>query len=648
MAKPRKLRHARPRLAPWAFEIASPRTESSRDRTIARIGGVTAVFALLAYLTWRLAFTLPAGGWNRTVAFTLIAFEALPVFGLVLKAVTLWSIDCTIPAPIGPDTLVPKVAIFIPTYNEPAEVILPTIAAACAIEPAHETWVLDDGDRPWVAEMCRDLGARYVQRTEHAHAKAGNMNHALALLAEEARQAGMEPTEIVAVLDCDHVPMPGFLTNTLGWFDDPEIALVQGPQHFYNHGAFDYDGHTGEQGLFFNVLMAARQHAGVGPFWCGSTSLIRVAAIDEVGGVATETITEDMHTTLKLIRAGWKTAYHRQTIAVGLAPSTPDQYLLQRRRWGMGAMQILVRERLWSAKRWMSWRNYWEYLDGTLFWLEGLATLAAFSVPIAIMMSGAQTSTATPLAFSSAFLAMFAARLWGAKRLLRGHIRWTTAFALRTLRIPVGMACAWWLLTRDSLEFVVTPKGGSDARRIGRAPIVLPVLASIAFGICAYAAAGVAGWVPWHTSAESTVASGLWLALAGSVILFGMARIRAERFATSRRRAHRFAVDTVVSLDGVNGEVVDVSTNGIAARFPAGTVLPTGLASLELPGCATLKMEQVRSSTGTETDGLISLRISDGDWESHAALALWLFQTPSGAVSSVPDGIPLVALTARA
>ena len=63
---------------------------------------------------------------------------------------------------------------------------------------------------------------------------------------------------------------------------------------------------------------------------------------------------------------------------------TPDQYLVQRRRWGMGAMQILVRERLWAAKRWMSWRNFHEYLNGTLWWLEGIATLVAFLVPIAV------------------------------------------------------------------------------------------------------------------------------------------------------------------------------------------------------------------------------------------------------------------------
>ena len=76
-----------------------------------------------------------------------------------------------------------------------------------------------------------------------------------------------------------------------------------------------------------------------------------IAALREIGGISTETIVEDMHTTLGLIRAGWKTVYHHQTLALGLAPATPEQYLLQRRRWGMGSMQVLAHERLWAAKR---------------------------------------------------------------------------------------------------------------------------------------------------------------------------------------------------------------------------------------------------------------------------------------------------------
>ena len=606
------------------------------------MGGLASVLALLIYLTWRVTATLPSAGWNRNVAWTLVVFEAMPLIGLVAKAVTLWDIDSAAPPPLSalpPDL---RVAVFIPTYNEPVEVLAPTVAAACALEPDHQTWVLDDGDRPWVAEMCAAWGARYVCRPVHDHAKAGNMNHSLGILADEDA-TGTGGADVVAVLDCDHVPLPHFLTATLGWFADDRTALVQGPQAFYNAGAFDDDGYSGEQGLFFNVMMPARNHAGAGPFWCGSTSLLRVSAIADVGGVATDTITEDMHTTLKLIRRGWQTVYHHQTLAVGLAPSTPDQYLLQRRRWGMGAMQILTHERLWAAKRWMSWRNFYEYLTGTLWWLEGIATLIAFVLPIAVMLSGAETSTAGPLAFGAAFIAMFGVRLWGARRLMRNQIHWPTAFALRVFRIPIGMACLWWLVSRKTLDFEVTPKGGAHDRHRGRAPTILWALSAMVIGVLGYAGAGLAGWVPWRANAASTTASGVWLALAGLVLLLGARRISAAEYATSRRNAYRVEIPTDVVVDNFTGSLVDVSVGGAAVRFRPGMLPESGLVSVELPGAEQMKMEMVRLGSSADVEQFASLKLSWGDWQGYRVMSLWMFHTPAGAVPQLPVGVPVVA-----
>lgn len=609
---------------------------------MAHIGGIAAIGSLVLYLTWRLAFTLPAGGWNLTVALILVTFEALPLGGLILKAITLWNIDSQAPPPVTQAPLDQKVAVLIPTYNEPVEVLAPTIAAACALEPTHETWVLDDGDRSWVADMCAAFGARYVSRPHHDHAKAGNMNHALDLMVAE-EEAGKDRIDIIAVLDCDHVPLPTFLTSTLGWFADEEIALVQGPQAFYNSGAFDDDGISGEQGMFFNVLMPARNSAGAGPFWCGSTSLLRVRALRDVGGVATETITEDMHTTLKLIRVGWKTVYHHQTLAVGLAPATADQYLLQRRRWGMGAMQILTHERLWAAKSWMSWRNFHEYLNGTLWWLEGIATLVAFLIPMLVMISGAQTSTAGPLEFLAAFLAMFCTRLWGSKRLMRHQIHWPTAFALRIFRVPVGLACLWWLVSRQSLEFQVTPKGANDARLRGRTPQVLNVLVIVVAAVILYAAAGLAGWVPWATSPGSTVAAGAWLVLAGVVLVLGTRRIRASEYATSRRNAHRIAVKAPVIIGGIQGELLDISMGGAAVSFAPGVLREGDRVQLALPGAKPLALDVMRVWDGDAGSETASLRAADGDWATYRALSLWIFHTPNNAIPGFPDGVPAAA-----
>lgn len=637
--------------AGWADLLGPPGPEEPRSRRTARVGGIVALVAVLTYLTWRIGFTLPAPGPNLVAALALVTFEALPLLGMVARLATIWNIDSA--APPSPTTAgepVPdlQVAVLIPTYDEPAEVIAPTIAAACALDPVHQTWVLDDGDRPWVAEICRTYGARYVCRPVHDHAKAGNLNHALDLMEAEAT-AGATPIDVIAVLDCDHVPLPTFLTATLGWFADPEIALVQGPQSFYNAGAFDDDGVNGEQGLFFNVLMAARNHRRAGPFWCGSTALVRTEALRQIGGVATDTIVEDMHTTLRLLREGWQTVYHHQTLAVGLAPATAEQYLVQRRRWGMGAMQVLSRERLWAAKRWLSWRNYYEYLGGTLWWLEGAATLAVLMVPVTLLVTGAQTSTASPLAFASVFLLAFAARLWGAKRLYRHQLSWTNALALRILRIPVGISCVWWLLTRRTLEFQVTPKEATASRVRSRVPRILVVLVVVLAALVVYAALGLAGLVPWRSSPGATLASGAWLVIAAIAVTLGTLRIRAAEFASSRRNAHRFAVPTRVLLDGRVVELADISAGGLRVRLPASVEPAPACVEITLPGAAPVVLDWVRSTPEPDSSQhLVSLRVAPGDWAAMGTLSRWIFHTPAGAVAGLPAGVPAAAVTAPA
>jgi len=633
-------------VAGWAYLLGSPRPETRRSRLLARVGGVTAVVALIAYLSWRIAFTIPAGG-GQVAAWALVSFEALPLLGLVVRVVTLWNIDSEAPRRVTELPEGMRVAVLIPTYNEPVEVIAPTIAAACAIEPAHETWVLDDGDRDWVKELAEAYGARYVRRAVHDHAKAGNINNALDLMAREAEELDGRDVDVIAVLDCDHVPLPTFLTATLGWFDDPDVALVQAPQSFYNGGAFDDDGVSGEQGVFFHVLMAARNHDGAGPFWCGSTSLLRTRALRDVGGVATDTIVEDMHTTLGLIKLGWKTVYHHQTLAVGLAPATPEQYLLQRTRWGLGAMQVLTLERLWATKRWMSWRNYFEYLSGTLWWLEGVATILVFVVPAAILVSGARTSTAGPGTFAAVFLVMLVIRMWGVWHLFRGHLHLPTAFALRIFRIPVGVSCLWWLVTRRSLEFSVTPKAGASARLRGRPPRVVIALIVAVFALLGYALAGMLGWVPWRATDGATVASGSWLLLAGIGLVLGMLRVMSPAYATSRRNAHRIAVRARVLLDGVGGELVDISVGGAAVAFPRGSAPVGDEVELKLPGAAPVRMITTVKTVAkpAEQADIVSMRLTEGDWEGYRTLSMWLFDTPLGALSGVPRGVPVVAVT---
>ena len=382
----------------WASGLEPMTTETRWSRTWSHLGILISITALVIYLTWRIVFTLPPGGWNLVAAWLLIAFEAVP-------AGRAWSSGRSpcgtstprAPAPVTEASPGHRAAVFIPTYNEPVEVIAPTIAAACALEPAHQTWVLDDGDRPWVAEIC-DALRRPLRAPRRARPRQGRQHEPRAGAdgARDRRRAPSRstssPCSTATTCRCRR-----FLTATLGWFDDPEIALVQAPQTYYNAGAFDDDGDTGEQGMFFHVLLPARNHDGAGPFWCGSTSLIRSRPCREVGGVSTATIVEDMHTTLGLhprrLEDGVPPPDAGPRSGPGHARAVPAAAPPLGHGLDAGARQASGCGR---AKRWLSWRNYYEYLSGTLWWLEGVAHRLRLPHPGAPSWSAAPRSPPRP------------------------------------------------------------------------------------------------------------------------------------------------------------------------------------------------------------------------------------------------------------
>jgi cellulose synthase (UDP-forming) len=246
--------------------------------------------------------TIAAGMANDRVVWLLLGvplllLEVWALVSLFFYLVSLWDLDSgAVPRPQRETSL--RVAVLIPTYNEPREVLLPTVAAAVAIRITHQTWILDDGRRPWVAELAASLGVRYATREGNAHAKAGNVNALLPKL----------DVDVIAIFDADHVARADFLERTLGYFDDPKVALVQTPQDFYNLDSFEHvDRRRGkrfsEQELFYRALSAGRNRWNAA-FWCGTNALVRLAALRDVGGVAVDTVTEDIHTTVRMHRRG--------------------------------------------------------------------------------------------------------------------------------------------------------------------------------------------------------------------------------------------------------------------------------------------------------------------------------------------------------
>ncbi|HEY0929897.1 MAG TPA: glycosyltransferase [Gemmatimonas sp.] len=235
----------------------------------------------------------------------------------------------------SPETL-PSVDIFIATYNEEWDVLEKTVVGALALDyPNIIVHVLDDGARDWLRTSCEELGVNYIRRPDRAHAKAGNINHALSIT----------HSDLVLVFDADFVAQRDFLQRTVGFFREERTGLVQVPHHFFNTDPVQanlgvFQKHADDQEFFFTDIMACRDGWGVA-FSCGSNSLARRSALQAIGGIPTDSITEDILTSIVLLQRGWKTVYLNERLARGLAPEGLAAMYTQRARWARGGIQLL-------------------------------------------------------------------------------------------------------------------------------------------------------------------------------------------------------------------------------------------------------------------------------------------------------------------
>jgi cellulose synthase (UDP-forming) len=233
-----------------------------------------------------------------------------------------------------------RLDLLIATYNEEQAILERTIIGAQSQDYEHyRIFVLDDGRRDWLRDLCERRNVGYITRSNNEHAKAGNINNALRELSRDG-----EAGEFVAILDADFVPQPEFLSRALALFRDREVGCVQTPQHFFNpdplqHGFGAASRWPDEQRFFFDVLLASKDAWGVA-FCCGTSSITRREALERTGGFPTESVTEDMLLSLKLKEAGWKTVYLNERLSMGLAPEGVSEYITQRGRWCLGFMQI--------------------------------------------------------------------------------------------------------------------------------------------------------------------------------------------------------------------------------------------------------------------------------------------------------------------
>ena len=523
----------------------------------------------LRYLGWRAARTLnfvePLG---PLVSLSLLAAElyAFSTVALLAVQVGVSGRRRPAPAPLGPGEPQPSVDVLVPIYSESVEILDRTLAACAALRWDRKTiHVCDDSHREEVARLAAEHGARYLPGPRR-HAKAGNLNAALAVTTGE----------LVVVFDTDHVPQARFLERTVPHFRDAGIGVVQTPHHFYNPDVFQRAFGGGEavpnEADLFNHAIQGGRDAWGGAFFVGSGAVFRRSALLSVGGFNLLSITEDIHTSQKLHARGWRSAFVDEDLAAGLSAESFQGYLVQRRRWMLGCLQIFFRDNP-LLERGLPLRHRIGYLASLWYFFFPLARLAFFATPLWYLLFHLHPLFAdlpVLLAYLVPHLVLApvaaSALVPGWPRLLWGGI-YESAVAF-----PLARATLDLVLPRR-LGFKVTPKGlTSDRRRFDTSSSALTLAAAAVAGIAI--AKGAVELFAFGIEAEAYAFNLFWAA-ANLVAILAALLVGWER--PQRRTDERIRTRVTVRLAGVAAETVDLSTSGACVRLATEAPLPSPL-----------------------------------------------------------------------
>lgn len=483
------------------------------------------------YLTWRL------GTFNeQALGFSLLLYGA-ELFGILTTGLHLfmtWRLPKRISPPAPPGL---KVDVFIPTYNESAELVRNTLVAAIHMDYPHETWLLDDGNRAEMAALAKEFGIRYLARQENSDAKAGNLNNALRY----------SDADFIAVFDCDHAPHKYFLTRTLGYFLDEKVAFVQTPQDFFNLDSYQHRWSPNrklvwtEQSLFFRVIQRGKDYWNAA-FFCGSCAVIRRSALNHIGGFATGTVTEDLHTSIRIHKAGYKSVYHPESLAFGLAPNSVMPFLKQRIRWGQGAMQVWRQEGVVFA-RGLTLAQRINYFASMTTYFDGWQKAIFYTAPVFVLFTGTMPINALGTEFLLHFIPYYLLNFWVFEEVGRGFGN-TLYIEQYNMGRFAGFAWATLGLFRKRLPFFVTPKEQTPRRESLR--LLTPQIMVLAFNTAAIPV-GIGLFLYWHhLPVSGVVANVIWaaanLSLAWAIVVFSLKQ------SSFRRKEYRFPIPLPASV----------------------------------------------------------------------------------------------------
>jgi cellulose synthase/poly-beta-1,6-N-acetylglucosamine synthase-like glycosyltransferase len=351
--------------------------------------------------------------------------------------------------------------------GEPYEMIMETLKAIKKISYPHTSYLCDEGNDPFLIDLCKELDVIHVTRFTRENAKAGNINNAL-------KQA---TGEICVILDPDHVPQADFLDSIIPHFSNKQIGFVQIVQSYKNNRENFVCKAAAEQSyLFYGPMMMTMNHYGTVQA-IGANCTFRRKALDSIGGHAPG-LAEDMHTAMQLHAKGWKSVYVPEVKAKGLVPSTLSAYYKQQLKWSRGVLELLVVTYPKLFKNFtLRQKIHYGLLPG--YYLLSIASLINLLLPIISIFSNQ-----IPLKLYLSECMVIGVPWFISQLMIRQYVqKWLINDNERGLHLLGGIVFlgSWWIhlmgifftLIRRKVPYEPTPKDDKNGNKIS---IIVPNL----------------------------------------------------------------------------------------------------------------------------------------------------------------------------
>lgn len=511
---------AQPAPGPDGVHRVEYRSLLSREEVRTRIRAIAlmtlapvAAAGLLLYLVWPTHWTVREGAarWLIVCDATMLCSIALIMLFTLVNVVSIAHATMAardpVPVPAEPGTRVAFLTTYVPG-KEPLVMVRATLRGARRVrhDGPLDVWLLDEGDDPAARALCAKLGVRHFTRkgvpewntakgAHRAKTKHGNYNSWLVRHGDDY--------EFFASVDTDHVPLANYLERMLGFFRDPDVAFVVGPQVYGNYTEAVTKAAESQQYLFHALIQRAGNRYGA-PMFVGTNNTVRISALRQIGGLC-DSITEDMATGFELHRRRnpatgrfWRSVYTPDVLAVGEGPASWTDLFTQQLRWSRGTYETLFKQYRKSlftmpAGRRLNYTLMLVYYPMTAVnWLLGVLSCALF---LWFGASGTQVSSKVWLMlYADAAALQVGLYLWNRRHNVSPHepagSGGVAGMALSAVCAPVYLRSLGSAVLRTEGRFVVTPKGGDASpdrlmtfriHLFWAAVLVVSLLASVRF-----------------------------------------------------------------------------------------------------------------------------------------------------------------------